>query len=315
MKIAILNRVFLTQKHIDRLKNLGEVIFHTDTDTDEKAIEHLKDIDIAIVDGFICPLNSNVLSNASNLKYVTIQATGYDRIDLQAASQKKIKISNVPTYSSQSVAELAIGLMFAVARKIPLSDKKMRADFFEIDPRYDLYNQFVGIEIKGKTMGILGYGQIGSKVAAMAKGLGMEVLCFTKHPEENNWIKFLSLQETLSKSDIVSIHLPLTKETENILSQKEFELMKTEAILINTARGKHVDTQALYEALKSGQIGGAGLDLVADADENHPIFKLENVVFTPHLAFFTDDSLRNLADTVVENVETFIKGSPINLLN
>ncbi len=315
MKIAILNRVFLTQKHIDRLKTLGEVVFHTDTDNEQKAIEHLNDTDIAIVDGFICPLNANVLNNTNNLKYIVIQSTGYDCIDLETATQKGIKVSNVPTYASRSVAELAIALMFAVARKIPLADKAMRNDFFEIDPRYDLYNQFVGSTIKGKTMGILGHGEIGSKVAEMAKGLGMQVLCFTKHPAEINWIKFLSLQEVLTQSDVVSIHLPLTPETENIISTNEFKQMKTESILINTARGKHVNTQALYKALKTGEIGGAGVDVIADADENHPIFKLENIVFTPHLAFFTDESLRNLADTVVANVEAYIKGSPINLVN
>ncbi len=315
MKIAILNRVFLTQKHIDRLKTLGEVVLHTDTDNEQKAIEHLKDVDIAIVDGFICPLNANVLNNTNSLKYIVIQSTGYDCIDLETATQKGITVSNVPTYASQSVAELAIALMFAVARKITLADKAMRNDFFEIDPRYDLYNQFVGSTIKGKTMGILGHGEIGSKVAEMAHGLGMQVLCFTKHPAEIDWIKFLSLQEVLTQSDVVSIHLPLTPETENIISTNEFKQMKTESILVNTARGKHVNTQALYEALKTGEIGGAGVDVIADADENHPIFKLENIVFTPHLAFFTDESLRNLADTVVANVEAYIKGSPINLVN
>ncbi len=315
MKIAILNRVFLSQKHIDRLKALGEVVFHTDTDTDEKAIVNLSEADIVIVDGFVCPLNANVLNNVHNLKYIVVQSTGYDSIDLPTATRKGIKVSNVPEYASQAVAELTIALMFAVARKIPLADKAMRYDFFEIDPRYDLHNEFIGSTIREKTMGILGYGGIGCKVAELARGLGMQVLAFTRHPKEISWIKFLSLPELLKQSDVVSVHLPLTKETEKILSTEQFKQMKTEAILINTARGAHVDTQALYEALKSGEIGGAGVDVIADADKNHPIFKLQNIVFTPHLAFFTDDSLRDLADTVVNNIETFIKGSPINLVN
>ena len=314
MKIAILNRVFLTQKHIQELQSLGELIIFNDTDSEQKAIERLKDVDIAIVDGFVCPLSKKVLEQTNNLRYITLGATGYDCIDIEAANQKGIKVSNVPTYSSEAVAELAIALMFSVARRIPYADKKFKEKYFEIDPSYDLHNEFIGFSLQGKTLGILGYGDIGSRVAKLAKGLNMKILVHTRHPRNETGVKFVDFENLLRESDIVSIHLPLTDETAKLFSDRQFEIMKTEAVLINTARGKIVDTDALYKALTTKQIWGAGLDVV-DAPPNHPIFKLNNIVFTPHSAFFTEEALRNLANSIVENVRNFVEGHPINLVH
>lgn len=313
MKIAILNRVFLTEKHLYELQNLGEVVIFNDTDNEEKAIERLRDVEIAIVDGFVCPLNANVLEQNGSLKFVTLGATGFDCIDIETAREKGITISNIPAYSSQAVAELTVALMFSVARKIPYGDRKIRQKYFEIDPSYDLRNDFIGFNLEGKTLGIVGYGDIGSRVAKLAHGIGMDVLAFTRNPRDDEGVEFMGFDSLLKKSDVVSIHLPLNDQTKNFFSNRQFELMKTESILINTARGGIVDTEALYKALATRQIWGAGLDVI-DAPADHLIFHLNNIVTTPHLAFFTEEALKKLADTIVLNVKSFISGNPINLV-
>lgn len=315
MKIAVLNECFFNDKHLEKLKKLGDLTVFKDTKTAGQAIERLKGVDIAIVDCFIAPLDKEVLESTDSLKFLSINSTGYDLVDLNTATQKNIKVANVPGFSTDAVAEHAIALMLAVNRKIPLGDNRVRENPFEIDPGNNSHREFLGFNVRGKTLGIIGLGKIGTRVAELGLGLGMKVIAHNRTWKQMDGVEMVSLEEVLSRSDVVSINLALSPELENLISEKELSMMKPSAILINTARGKHIKTTALYEALKSRRIAGAGIDALAEWDKNNPLLTLENVVLTPHSAFFTQESLENMADIIVSNVESFINGNPQNIVH
>lgn len=317
MKIVVLNECFLSDTHLKRLEALGELEVFNNTATEELAIERLESADIAVIDGFICPPTAKVLENTDKLKLVVLPHTGYFMVDLETANKKEIKVANAPGFSKQAVAEMVIGLMFAVNRKIPLMDRDMREHPFESDPgNTDMQNRYWGFDIKGKTMGIIGLGRIGSTVATLALGLGMKVIANNRSQKNMEGVEMVELDELLKRSDVISINVTSGKDTENLISQREFELMKPTAILMNVDQGKMVDTEAIYQALKDKKIAGAGLDQVAGLTEDHPILKLDNVVFTPHAGSSTNESFReNLPELVVLAVENFAKGNPTNLVN
>lgn len=317
MKIVVLNECFLNEGHLNRLKALGEVEIFNDTTSEEQAIERLKGAEIAIWDGFLCTPTAKVLETTDDLKLIVLPHTGYFMVDMEAANKKGIKIANAPGFSKEAVAEMVIGLMFAVNRKIPLMDRDMRENPFESDPgNKDMQNRYWGFDIKGKTMGILGLGRIGSTVATLALGLGMKVVANNRSPKEMDGVEMVSKEEVLKRSDVVSINVTSGVDTEKFISENELSLMKPTAILINVDQGKMVDTEALYAALKDKKIAGAGLDQVTGLSKEHPLLKHDNVVFTPHAGSSTDESFReNLPELVVSAVEGFVKDSPVNLVN
>ncbi len=317
MKIAILNECFLGPNHIERLKTLGEVIVFPNTTTEDEAIERLKDIDIAIWDGFLCAPTAKILETTEKLKLIVLPHTGFFMVDMEVANKKGIKIANAPGFSKQAVAELVIGLMFAVNRRIPLLDRDMRAEPFDSDPgNIDHQNKYWGFDIKGRTMGIFGLGRIGSTVAELAIGLGMKVIANTRTLKEMNGVELVSKEELLKRADVVSINVTSGTDTKNFISKAELDLMQSHAILINVDQAAQVDTEALYQALKEKKIGGAGLDQVAGLTKEHPLLKLDNVVFTGHAGSSTNESFRvNLPELVVLAVEGFVSGDVKNLVN
>lgn len=314
MNISILNECFFTKEHLDKLRSFGNLTIYEDTTTEEEAIKRLRDADIAIADCLIAPLNRKVFDSVNNLRFLSLNTTGYDAVDLQAAKEKGIKVANVPGFATDSVAEQAIALMFGVIRKVALGDKAMRKNPFQIDPGKKEEQKFLGFNVRGKTLGVVGLGAIGQRVAELGKGLGMNVIGYNRTVKDLADVKMVSLEELLKDSDVISVNLKLTPETEYIIAEKELSLMKPTAIIVNTARGKHIDTKALYEALSSDKIAGAGLDVIEDWVDSNPLLKLDNVVLTPHEGFFTKESLTNLADIIINNVESFVQGQPINLV-
>ncbi len=315
MKIAILNESFFKKSHLDALRVLGDLTIYENTDTEEKAIERLRGVEIAISDCFIAPLNKKVLENADALKFLAISSTGYDLVDVSTAKNRGIQVANVPRYSTEAVAEHAIALMLAVNRKIPAGDVVMRQVPFQIDPASQEQKKYLGFNLQGKTLGIVGLGSIGLRVAQIGIGFGMKVLAYNRSQKNIAGIKQVSLEELLKESDIVSLHLPLTPETENLITAERLEMMKPTAILINTAGGKIVDESALISTLQSHKITGAGLDTIVEWKESNPLLKLENVVLSPKSAFFTNESLDNCADIIVTNVKSFVDGKAVNIVN
>ena len=314
MNIAILNGGDLNEEQLERLRKLGSVTDHGDTVSESECIERLQGVEIALVDGFRVPLNARVIESADALKLLVVLSTAFNVVDLDAANRKGVKVANVPGFSTEAVAEHAIALMFAVIKRIPLGDREVRKSPFQIAGT-ESDGRFLGFEIRGKTLGVIGLGDIGARVAEMGSGLGMNVVAYNRTPRDVPNVEMLSLEALLKTSDVVSVNLALTPETEYIISDETLALMKPTAVLINTAIGTHVNTQALYKALKAKKIFGAGLDLLAEWDESNPLLELDNIVLSPHSAWWTPEALVNFAEIVTDTVEAFANGEPRNLVN
>lgn len=315
MRIVVLNECFLNEDHITRLKKIGDVEIFVGTDTEEKTIERLKGADIALGDCFIAPFNKRVLESTEQLKLLIVNATGFEPVDIETANFKKIKVANVAGYSTESVAELAIGLMFAVDRKIVKGDKIMRVAPFDADPANPEHQKYWGFDLKDKTLGVVGLGRIGTRVAEIGTALGMKVLGYNRTPKQLKGVEMATLEDIFKRSDAISLNLPLNNDTENIISKSLLDLMKSTAILINTGRGKNIVTDDLYAALKENKIAGAGLDVI-NASKDHPIFQLDNATFTPHIGSATHDAFEGtMPEILVETVEAFLRGKPINIVN
>jgi len=315
MEIAILNESFLTENHIKSLMKLGKVTIFKNTKNEEEAINRLTNIDIAIVDPYLCPLNDKIFSSTKNLKLIVINSTGFEKIDIESANNNNIKIANVQGFSTDAVAEHVFALMFAVAKKIIFSDKEMRRKPFEINPENIEEYKFQGFNLKNKTFGIIGLGAIGERVAQIGSAFGMNIQAFNRTLKKIVNVKNVEFNELLLTSDYISINLALNKETEYIIGSKEIDLMKPNCIIINTARGKHIQGDALFDALVNHKILGAGLDMIDPNYNNPKLLELDNIVLSPHSAWFTKEALEKLADIIVLNIESYINGSPINIIN
>jgi len=259
-------------------------------------------------DGYIAGLDhitAEVIQKApSSLKAISRYGVGYERVDTEAAAAKGIIVTNTPGVNSESVADLAFGLMISAARKIPALDRKVKGGEW---PRT------TGIELYGKVLGIVGFGAIGRGVARRARGFSMNVLAYDpfldREYAKNQEIRECSLEELIADSDFISLHLPLNEHTRNIIDRKALNMMKDGAVLINTSRGGLIDEQAAYEALKSGKLGGLGLDAF---DKEPPgqsnLFEFENVVVTPHTGAHTAEAVKNMGILAVRNLIDVLSG-------
>jgi D-3-phosphoglycerate dehydrogenase len=248
-----------------------------------------------------------VIEAADQLLVIARAGVGVDNIDVEAARERGIEVLNSPEATITSVAELAVGLMLAVARKIAFSDRKMRAG--EWVKKYA-----EGTELSGKVLGVIGAGRIGSIVARICRfGFNMQILYYdpTRNPklEEETGAKYATLEEVLKTADIVTIHVPLTPETKHLINEEKLKLMKKTAILINTSRGAVVDTNALVKALREGWIAGAGLDVYEEEPlpPGHPLTTLDNVVLTPHIGASTHEAQARAGVLIAEKVIGFFK--------
>lgn len=315
MRIAVLNDPGFDAAQLRRLGCVGTPTVHDDTLGEAQAIQRLADADIAVVDGFKVPVSRAVIEAGASLRLLVLTSTAFHMVDFAAAKARGVKVANIPGFSTEAVAEHAIALMLAVVRAIPLADRAMRIRPFQIDPGNEAHRRFLGFELRGKTLGVIGLGAIGRRVAELGLGLGMPVVAFNRSKRRMAHVRLASLDELLALSDIVSIHLAVHPETENIISDRELNLMKPGAVLINTAGGELVNTAALYRALKEGNLAGAGLDVLATWDPANLLLGLTNVVLSPQSASWTREACANLTESIVETVEAFARGRPINIVN
>jgi D-3-phosphoglycerate dehydrogenase len=278
----------------------------------EKFISRVRDADIVIVGRY--GFSEKAFNAAKNLKMISVWQTGYDHIDIKAATEKGVIVSNVPDYAFDSVAEMVFALSLNLLRKVHLADIGIRKGNFD-------WRDYIGNQLLGKTIGVIGTGSIGVRVIQIAHGFNMNVISVTGHPSEEKarrlGVKLVDLDTLLKESDIITLHVPLTSSTKNMIGTKELARMKTSAILINTARGKIIDEVALIKALREKQIGGAGLD-VFDKEPlplDSPLMEFENVALTPHIAFLSHESLEECTNVCVQNVEKFLEGKPQNAIN
>ena len=317
MKIVILEPLAVKDEVIENLasdlKAKGHQLITYDdrVEEEQEIIKRASDADIIIISNL--PLSENVIKSCSKLKLISVAFTGIDHIDLKACQEEGITISNAPGYSTHAVAELALGLMIAVMRNLVPADAAVRAN--------KTRSGLVGPELYGKKLGIIGTGSIGLKVAELGKVFGCELLAYNRSEKEKAkklGVNYVSLDTLMSESDIVTLHLPHTKETEGLIDQSKIDLMSADSILINTARGPIVDNEALANALTAGEIAGAGIDVFEmepPLPDDHPLIAAPNTVLTPHVAFATPESFQRRAKTVFENIRTWLNDNPQNVMN
>jgi len=269
---------------------------------EDEMVELVKDMDGIIVG--IDPITKRVIYNASKLKVISKYGVGVDNIDLESAKERSIVVTNTPNANSNAVAELTVGLIISVLRNIPLSDRRVR------EKKWD---RFIGYELYGKTLGVIGTGSIGKRVIKLLRGFDLNILCYDKFPDyewaEKENLKYVNFDELLKRSDIITIHIPLTEETRHLISERELSLMKKTAIIINTSRGGIINERDLYKFLKEGKIYGAGLDVLEDEPpQNSPLIELDNVVITSHIGSHTQESIENMAFIAIDNLISVLKG-------
>jgi D-lactate dehydrogenase len=309
-----------------------EIIFHEGSIA---AFPDLTDPDATVLCPFVeSPIDEAELARFPALKFIATRSTGFDHIDLVATKARGIAVSNVPYYGENTVAEFAFALLLALSRRIIDADESVREGTFSpVGLR--------GFDLAGKILGVVGTGHIGAHVIRMAQGFGMKVIGFDAYPNAELAQKlnfsYVTLAELLTASDIVTIHVPYNKDTHHLINKENIGNLKKGAYLINTARGAVVETEALVEALKSGALAGAGLDVLEEegdmtdeialltsphpkeaelkiALENHYLIDHPRVIVTPHTAFNTTEAVERILDATIENIKNFSSGSPTNLV-
>lgn len=316
MKIVIIEPLGITPEKLAEataaVKARGHEIVAYDTkeEDQDKLAERGKDADIIIIANQ--PFRKNVIEKCKNLKLLSVAFTGVDHIDVDFCKEKGICVCNTAGYSTNAVAELAFGLAISVLRNIPACDAVCRKEGTKAG--------LVGGELFGKTFGVVGTGAIGSKVAKIAQAFGCKVVAYSRtvKPEmQGAGIEYLSLEEVLKVSDIVSLHVPLNDKTKGLIGEKEIALMKKNAILLNTARGPVVDSEALAKALNEERIAGAGIDVFEmepPVPAEHPLLHSKHTVVTPHVAFASHEALFTRAQIVSENILKWEDGKPQNVI-
>lgn len=302
------------QVDLARLAEYGSVRLYTSRAADrEELFTRISNAEVLINVRAYTALDDEALAHAPKLRLISILGTGTDNVDLSAAQRRGVTVTNTPAVGAPSVAELTIGLMLAVVRAIPVSDRRVREG---------VWQHVEGPELFGKTLGLLGLGAIGSRVATMARGLGMRVVAWTFHPDggraEELGVELVGdRDEVFRRADVVSLHLRNTPEVRGLVGARELSLMRPSAYLINTARGALVDASALADALRSGAIAGAGLDVFVTEplrpDEN-PFLGLDNVVLTPHAGAVTREANARSRAMPVDNIIAFLEGHSQNVV-
>lgn len=312
-KIVILEKDSVTPAgdiSLEMIENLGDVTIY-----DSVPAGKLEDV-VKDAEAVICSkakFTESVLENCPKLKYIGLWATGYDNINVCAAAEKGITVSNVPGYSTNSVAQHTFAMILNLASNSIKYDKSVHDGDWKKAPIFT-YLDFPIMEISGKNLGILGYGAIGKAVAKIGEAFGMQPIIHTRTKPENCSYPVVSLDELLAEADFLTLHCPLTDATRKIINKETLSKMKKTAYVINTSRGGTIDEAALAEALHAGTIAGAGID-VLDGEpmrEDHPFFDAPNCIITPHVAWASFEARRRLVNIVYDNLKAYIDGAPIN---
>ena len=306
MRIAVMEPLGVEQEKFmqiarEAVGNDVEIVCYDTRTTDvEELGRRGRDADIIAIGNL--PFPREVLEKCENVKMLAVAFTGLDHVDLKYCEERGIKVQNCAGYATTAVAELTFGLLLDLCRNIGKCATAARNGGTKAG--------LIGFELEGRTMGIVGTGAIGARVAKLAAAFGMDVIAYSRTPGKVAGVRYVSLEELLAQADVVSLHVPLTDETRGMIGAEELALMKKTAVLVNTARGPVVDTKALADALNSGRIAGAAIDVFEkepplDADE--PLINAKNTVVTPHVAFATDESMIKRAEIEFRNIAEFIK--------
>lgn len=315
MKIVLLESLGipaeLLKSYADKLEAKGHTFAAYEKNTDAQVqIDRAKDADVIMIANM--PLKGEVIRACKNLKFINVAFTGVDHVDLAAAKEMGVKVSNASGYSTQSVAELALGMMLSLLRNVPQVEERCRAGKTK--------DGLVGTELRGKTVGIVGAGAIGQNTGRLCKAFGCKVIAYNHRPKqaaEGTIDEFVDLDTLTRESDIISLNCPLNDSTRGMFDFERIAMMKKTAILINVARGPVVDSRALADALNEGRIAGAGIDVFETEpplDVNHPLLHTPNTIVTPHVAFASKESMALRAQIVFDSLDSFIAGKQVNVI-
>ena len=317
MKIVILEGHAVNPGDLswDCLKLFGQVSVYPRT-APEEAIPRIGDAEIVLINK--TPITAELLDACPSIRLICVLATGYNVVDCDAAKQRGILVCNVPDYGTDAVAQFTFSLLLELCNRVGHHNDLVHQGRWSACPDFCFWDT-PQMELAEKTMGIIGFGRIGKAVGNIAKAFGMRVLaCNRSRPAENIAIAdYVNLQTLLQQSDIVSLHCPLTPETNKIINQNTISQMKTGAILLNTARGALVDEEALSEALVCGKLRGAAVDVVSQEPitSNNPLLTAPNCIITPHMAWAPMESRQRILDCTVKSIQGYLSGNPVNVVN
>ena len=318
MKIVILDGFAFQEPGLtfDGLRSMGEVTFYPRTPKEE-IVSRIGDAQVVFTNK--CIIDQAVIDACPSIRYIGVFATGYNTVDVSYAAKKGIPVCNVPDYSTDAVAQHVFALILHFYNRVSSHDRSVHEGDWCRCPDF-FYSVAPLLELKDKTLGIIGFGHIGKKVAQIGKAFSMKVLVNTRTPApeyEDDALRFVPLTKLYRESDIISLHCPLTEKTESLLNREAFSQMKSGALLINAARGPIVDEAALAQALNSGKLMGAGVDVVSKEpmQPDNPLLSAKNCVITPHIAWAPLQTRQRLIGIAAENLRQFLNGTPVNRVN
>ncbi len=311
MKIVVLDGHALNPGDLswDCLGQFGELTVY-DRSTTEQVIPRISQADIITTNKV--PITAQILDACPSIRLICCLSTGYNVVDIQAARARGIPVCNVPAYSTEAVAQFTFGLLLELCHRIGLHDRMVHEGAWAACPDFCFWAT-PQMELAGKTMGIIGYGRIGQAVGRIATAMGMKVLACSRTPRPGQ----VDLDTLLKSSDVITLHCPLFPETERLINAAAIEKMKDGAILLNTSRGPVIDEEAVAQALHSGKLRGAAMDVVSmePIDAANPLLHTPNCILTPHMAWAPADTRQRILDTTVQNIQAFLAGSPTNVVN
>ncbi len=319
MKIVILDAYCANPGDLswDRLKNSGELTVYDRTAFDEdEIVSRIGDSEIVLTNK--TPLGAAVMARCEKLRYIGVLATGYNVVDIAAAKKRGITVTNIPSYSTAATAQFAVGLLLEICLHIGHHSDAVHAGRWQNCADFSFWD-FPCIELDGKTAGIIGFGRIGKQVARILRALGMNIVAFSRseNDEGRALARYVTLDELLTSSDVVSLHCPLTEQTNGIINAANIAKMKDGAILINNSRGPVIVEQDVADALNSGKLSAAAVDVACHEPINadSPLLSAKNCIITPHISWTATEARARLLDITADNIEHFIAGSPINVVN
>lgn len=300
------------------LEKLGELtVYERSSLTDEKeAVARIGDAEIVITNK--TPITKQVLDSCPSIRYIGVLATGYNVVDYAYAAKKGIPVTNVPGYGTDTVAQYTFALLLEICHHVAHHSDAVHGGRWEQCPDF-CFCDYPQIELAGKTMGIIGFGRIGQKVGTIAKAFGMKVLAYSPHEYESGKTigTYANLDTLLAESDIISLHCPLFPENQGLINQESIGKMKDGVILLNTGRGLLIAEQDLADALNSGKVAAAAVDVVSTEPirGGNPLLTAKNCIITPHIAWATKEARQRIMDIAVRNVQAFLEGTPENVVN
>ncbi|MCQ2440538.1 MAG: D-2-hydroxyacid dehydrogenase [Clostridia bacterium] len=316
MKILITDYnslIYNNDVSLDVFNKFGEVVLYESINRND-LLKEVEDVDVILSNKVT--IDNTVFNKAPKLKYIGLFATGYNNIDIKSAKSHGVTVCNAGSYSTDAVAQQVFSYILSYYTKVESYDRLVKSGAWITSPTFSMMC-YPTDELSNKTIGIIGYGSIGKRVSVIANAFGMNVLVYTRTPKSDDTVKFVDLKELLSLSDIVTVHCPLTEQSRNMFNDKTFGIMKDGAVFINTSRGGVVEEKALFDALKSGKLSYAAVDVLnkEPMDKDCILKNAKNIMITPHTCWVPLATRKRLINIVSDNLTAFLNGTPINVVS